>query len=65
MIEQTLTKELTGLRSLILNEKKLVSILRKAAENTFAACKQEKIMQNIVGQRNLRGLRRKTVQRLG
>lgn len=65
MIEQTLTKGLTGLRSLVLNEKKLVSILRKAAENTFAACKQEKIMQNIVGQRNLRGLRHQTVQRLG
>ena len=65
MIEEVSTDGLVGVKSLALNSKKIVTVLRKNAETQFASLSQEKFCQGIVGQRNLRGLRSITTERLG
>ena len=65
LIEEVSTDGLVGVKSLAQNEKKLVSVFRKNAETQFAGLAQEKCVQGIVGQRNLRGLRSITADRLG
>ena len=65
LIEETPTEGLVGVKSLIDNEKKMVTVLPKGVECQFAACHQEKCVQGIVPQRNMRGLRHTTMERLG
>ena len=65
MLEKTSTEDLPGVKSLIKNEKKVVTVFRKNVETQFASMRQEKCMSAIVGQRNLKGLRQQTVDRLG
>ena len=65
MLEKTSTENLLGVKNLIQNEKKITTTLRSNVERTFAGVRQDKCMSAIVGQRNLKGLRQQTVDRLG